>query len=250
MAEHFDYGTDSDIKESGKKGNEKLIPEGDYAARLTAIIHLGVAPKENFAKTASEDIGQAVAVFELVDTDEEKDIFEDDGETHQVLLKDFTLKKGGGKSDMDKIIAFGDPKAQGFDDLIDNVYTVKVVHSKCGKYANLAGFSKGGLSSYPKKFWTSEAESQIKVGHTPFNAITREGIELLHAWNHVADILLKGINYSGSEAERIVEEIRAEEGREDFGKKVKKSKDSSKEEAKPKQKLSEEEDADVEVREY
>ena len=237
----FDYGTGEDIKESGKAGNDKIVPKGDYAARLVGIVHLGVCPKRSFDGKSVDMLPQAVALFELVDTDESKDIFETDGETHQILTKDFTLKKGGGKSDMDKIIAMGDSEATGFDTLIDNVYTLKVVHSNCGKYANIAGFSKGGLAPYPKKFWKSENESQCKIGHVTYDNLNKEAIESLHAWNHIADLLLKGPNYAGSKAEAVVEAIRAEEGREDFGKKVRKA---DKEEAKePAPKLEEGGDA-------
>ncbi len=220
----FDYGTKEEVATGGGV-NEKLIPVGDYAARLTAVIHMGVCPKEKFDKSGVDFTPQAVAVFELVDTDEEKDILEDDGVTHQHLLKDFSLKSSDGKSDMDKIIAFGDSNAEGFDDLIGNVYTVKVVHSKCGKFANLAGFSKGGLSSYPKKFWASEAEAQKTLGHVRFEDITKEAVESLHSWNHVADALVKGKNYIGSKAEEVVKAIQAEEGRENFGTKKKKVKE-------------------------
>lgn len=237
----FDYGTKEEIKESGGAANEKIVPEGDYAARLVAIIHLGVCPKESFDKKSVVDIPQAVAVFELVSNTDPKapegSVLESDGETQQRLTKDFQLKKGGGKSDMDKIIAMGDSDAKGFDDLIDNVYTVKVVHSKCGKFANIAGFSKGGLAPYPRKMWDIEPESQCKIGHVPFEALTKEALEQLHAWNHVADLLLKGVNYKGSQAEKVVNEIRAIEGRENFGTKIKSEK---KEETKAKEKLDEE----------
>jgi hypothetical protein len=220
----FDYGTKEEVS-TGSSMNEKLIPEGDYAARLTMIAHMGVTPKEKFDKSGVDFMPQAVARFELVDTDEAKDIFEDDGETHQSILKDFSLKSSDGKSDMDKIIAFGKAKAEGFDDLIDSVYTIKVKHSKCGKYNNLVGFSKGGLSSYPSKFWKSENKAQTMLGHVKFEDLTKEAIESMHSWNHVADVLVKGRDYAGSQAEKVIEEIRAEEGRENFGTKIKKKKD-------------------------
>jgi hypothetical protein len=250
----FNYGLEDGVEVVVGTGgvNEKLIPAGDYAARLVAIIHLGVCPKKKFKSKEVDMVPCAVAVFELVDNDENKDIYEDDGTTQQHILKDFVIKEGGGKSDMDKIIAFGDSEANGFDDLIDNVYTIKVVHSKCGKYCNLASFTEGGLSSYPKKFWKNENASQIKLGQVKYSELTKEAVELLHSWNHVADLLIKGANYAGSKAEEVIKEIRSEEGREDFGKKVKKSdkKDDKPNETVADKPQPEDDGADVKPSEY
>lgn len=220
------------IAKSEKSTNTKLPEVGDHAARLAGIIHLGVCPKKKFGTQEYINVPIAVAVFEL---QEESDLA-DDGETKLIALKDFIIKDGGGKSDMDKIIAFGKKDAGGFTELIDSVYTINITHSTCGKYANIKQFNEGGIGSYPEKFWDMTGKTQHPIGHIKYTELTKEAVEALHSWNHIADLLVKGQSYSGSKAEEIITAIRSEEGREDFGKKIEKDKKDVKkptEESKP-----------------
>lgn len=205
MAEYegFDYGTE-DVVEAG--GTYKQPEIGDHSARLRSIIHLGMF-RETFNGKLKSPAPQAVAIFELKDEED----FEEDGETPLTLHKAFPLKKGD-RTFTSKLLAALDPKgvAKGFDDLIGMACTVKAAPSKAvdetgkPKYVNF-----GGLAGMPAKF--AKLTDELKpggAGHVRFEDLTKEAILELNPILEVANILMKGENYKGSKAEKIIEEIR------------------------------------------
>lgn len=216
----FDYGVDENEIASGG-GNFKNPEVGDHNAVLRSIIHCGKF-REEFKGELKAEAPQVVAVFELKGSKN----FEDDGTTPLTITKDFPLKKGD-RAFMTKFVSTLDPTgtATGFDDLIGRACTVTISGSKelnedkKPKYVNFK--SMGGITTDPDvlEFMKSKGTFDLALagaGHVPFNAITKEAIMELNPILHVADIIMKGSQYDGSEAQRIIEEIRVENA--DFAK--------------------------------
>lgn len=247
MSNEFDF--DSGLEEGvvvqggGKVKNEKIAAAGDHMARIRSIVHLGQV--ESFYNGESKGVcPRCVIVFEL----KEDDDFETDGETALTITKDIDIKKGDKANISLLLAAFKTPEGntpKNFDEMINSIGTVTVTHSRCGKYANVAAFNKGGVSSLHQKMFPLVGELQGGVGNVKFSEMTTEALEECHAWNHVADQLMVGITYEGSKAQGCVEAIRAQEGREDYAKKdaPKKAKsDKPAEEAAPASAMDEDEE--------
>jgi len=201
----FDFGTDDPIGSTTTFKNPEI---GEHSARLKSIIHCGMC-QEEFKGELKKPCPQVIAVFELKDDTD----FEDDGVTPLYLHKSFALKKGD-KAFMTKFLKALDPKgvAAGFDDLIGAACTVSAVGSKAvnddgqPKYVNF-----GGIAGMPAKFAAMTEELLPGgAGHVPFKDITKEAILELFPVIEVANILMKGLNYEGSKAQTIIEEIRKE----------------------------------------
>lgn len=224
MSFDFNSGVEENVvvNGGGKVKNEVLATAGEHMARIRSIVHIGRV--EGFYEGKSNGIDpMCVVVFELK---EEGDL-ETDGETPLVMTKDIKIKRGD-KSNVALLCnAFtkdDGTQASNFDELIGCAGTVTVTHSKCGKYANIAAFNKGGVSSLHPKMKQLCDPVVGGVGNVKFSELTLEAMEELHAWNHVADLLVKGEDYEGSRAEALVAEIRSQEGRETYGTKVKSEK--------------------------
>lgn len=243
----FDYesgieNADEVVVGGGKVKNEKKAAEGMHEARIADIIHLGIS--ESFDYTTKKSKGffpKAVVVFELMEDDD----FETDGETRLTYAKDFEIKKGEKANFTLLLNAFtkdDGETASNFDELIGCSGNVELVHK--GEYVNMVAWNKGGISSINPKYKKGVSElSAGNVGNVKFNDITVDAVERLHAWNHVADILMQATEYTGSKAEEAVETIRAMEGRAEFA--VKKAKGSAAPAAQkpnPAQEMSEEEE--------
>jgi hypothetical protein len=203
---NFDFGTEHEIKEPGVAFKNPEL--GEHSARLRSLIHCGLF-RETFNKEKKKPFPEVVAVFEL----KEDGDFEEDGVTPLTISKPFPLKKGD-RAFMTKFIKALDPKgeAKGFDDLIGAACTVNCVGSKVKnedgtpKYVNF-----GGISGLPSKFAKMMEPLQVEgVGHVPFDKLTKDAILELNPIREVNMILMEGENYSGSKAEEIINEIRAE----------------------------------------
>ena len=220
--EGFDYGTTEEIKEPG--GDFKQPTEGDHSARLRSLIHVGMY-RETFNKEKKKPFPQVIAIFEL----KEDDDFEEDGVTPLTISKSFPLKKGD-RAFCTKFLAALDPgkKAKGFDDVIGAACTITC---KGGKEKNEDGSPKyinfGGMSGLPAKFAAMLEPLAVKgVGHVPFDQITKAAIMELNPVRDVNMVLMESENYSGSEAEKIINAIRKDNP--DFATRKKKDEDSDK----------------------
>ena len=201
----FDYGT-TPVEAGG--GEFKNPAVGPHTARLRSLIHVGMCIGSYEGKP-KPPAPTAIAIFELKDEED----FEIDGETPLTLSKDFAIKKGD-KTFMTKLLAAIDSKgkAKGFDELIGAACTVDC---KPGKDTNDDGTPKyvnfGSVSAMPEQFKKMVGPlSDMGVGHVRFKDITKEAIMELHPIRHVADILMKSLDYPGSKAEEIINEIRKE----------------------------------------
>lgn len=200
----FDYGATP--ADSGGK-SFKNPEEGKHTARLRSIIHLGMNQEEFQGKTKTP-APMCVAIFELKD---EGDV-DDDGNPLEIH-KPFSLRKGD-KAFATKLIKALDPKgkASGFDALIGAVCEVEIKGSKekdddgKPKYANFGGVSE----LHPKLAAMTEPLAVEGAGHCRFENLTKEAILELRPISEVADLLMTGMNYAGSKAEKIVAEIRKE----------------------------------------
>lgn len=230
----FDYGNgienaDEVVVGGGKIKNEKKAAAGMHEARIRSLVHLGVSESFDWTTKASKGFfPKAVVVFELM----EEDDFETDGETRLVFAKDFEIKKGDKANFTNLLNTFTKDDgtiAKNFDELIGCSGNVELIHK--GEYVNMVAWNKGGISAINPKYKKGVAPlSGHGVGNVKFTEMTVPAVEELHAWNHVADILMQARDYEGSKAQECVESIRSQEGRSEFA--VKKSK-GSKAEAKP-----------------
>lgn len=204
--EGFDYGADP-VEAGG--GSFKNPAVGPHTSRLRSLIHVGMFAG-TFEGKPKPPAPTVIAIFELNDEGD----FEEDEVTPLTSSKDFGLKKGD-KSFMTKLIAALDStgKSKGFDDLIGAACTIDI---KPGKEKNDDGTPKyvnfGGVSAMPPKFakMVTPLVEGLGVGHVRFKDITKEALMELHPIRHVADILMKSIDYPGSKAEAIINEIRKE----------------------------------------
>ena len=226
-----------EIVGGGKVKNEVIAVVGPHPARIRSIVHCGVT--EAFYEGQSKGkTPKAVIVFELKGEGD----FETDGETPLALTKDIEIKKGE-KANIELLrSAFkkaDGTKAANFSELIGCVGSVEVIHSKCGKYANVAAFNKGGVSGLAPMFakMIPPLEAGLGVGNVKYSEMTVAAVEECHAWNHVEDIMMQADGYEGSQVQKCIEEIRAQEGRENFAnreasKKANKSKPTPTDESK------------------
>ena len=212
----FDYGADPVESLSSKQ------PEvGSHMARVRSIIHCG--PVENFYLGDSKGISPNVVVIcELEGSDD----FEDDGVTRLVLDKDMPLKTGD-KATVQKFLKAVDPKTVcgGFDDVIGLPVMIDAVGGKekddkgDPKWVNLSAFS-----SVAKDFISMVPElTEEGVGHVTFANLTKEAILELHPIRHVNKLLMKSVAYEGSNAQKIIDEIK--EANPDFAVPAKKDDD-------------------------
>lgn len=201
----FDYGA-TPVEAGGTDFKNATV--GPHTARLRSLIHVGMFIG-SFEGKPKPPAPTAIAIFELKDEED----FEEDGTTPLVLSKDFAIKKGD-KAFMTKLLAAIDDKgkAKGFDDLIGAACNVDckagttLNEDKTPKYTNF-----GGVSALPDKFKKMvDPMSELGVGHVRFADITKEAIMELHPIRHVADILMKSLDYPGSKAEEIINAIRKE----------------------------------------
>lgn len=214
----FDYGAEPVA--GGKSFKNPLV--GKHAARLRSIIHCGMY-EEVFDKKKKPAAPEIVAIFEL----KEEHDFDEDGTTPLEISKEFPLRKGD-KATLTKFMAALDPDgtAKGFDDLIGRVCELELKGSKeldddkKPKYVNLVGFS----TLHPKLAAITEELSVEGVGHCRFNEITEAAVKELNPIREVANVLIQGLNYTGSKAEAVVEEIR--KSNPDFAKKKAKEEDT------------------------
>lgn len=203
------------LQGGGKVRNTKLPAAGEHMARIRSIIHLGRV--ESFYNGESKGVvPKCVVVFEL----KEDDDFETDGSTPLTITKDIDIKRGD-KANISLLInAF--KKEDGtavtnFDEFIGSIGTVTISHSKCGKYANVVAFNKGGVSSLHPKMFALVGKCVGGVGNVKFSDMTEEALSELHSYNHIADMLCVGEDYEGSKAQQLIEDIRSREGRESYG---------------------------------
>lgn len=219
----FDYGTGVEegveVVGGGKVKNEVKAAEGMHEARIRSIVHLGVSESFDYTTKASKGFfPKAVVVFELK---EEGDL-ETDGETPLVFAKDFEIKKGE-KANLTLLLNTftkdDGTSAKNFEELIGCSGNVELVHK--GEYVNQVAWNKGGVSAINPKYKKGVAPlvTGLGVGNVKFSDMTVAALEELHAWNHVADLLMQSTCYEGSTAQWCVEAIRAQEGREDYAKK-------------------------------
>lgn len=238
-----DFAYDDGVEEGveivggGKVKNEVVAALGPHPARIRSIVHCGVTEAFYLGESKGKT-PKAVIVFELKGDGD----FETDGVTPLVLTKDIEIKKGE-KANIELLrSAFkkaDGTKAANFAELIGCVGSVEVIHSKCGKYANVAAFNKGGISGLAAMFakMIPPLEAGSGVGNVKYSEMTVAAVEECHAWNHVEDIMMAADGYEGSQAQKCIEEIRAQEGRENFAnreasKKSAKSKPTPTDEAK------------------
>lgn len=223
MSNEFDFcsGVEEgvEVQGGGKVHNEKVAAAGDHMARIRSIVHLGRV--ESFHQGQSKGINpRCVVVFELMEDDD----FETDGETRLTITKDIDIKKGD-KANIALLCGAFKVQETGaspkdFEELIGSLGMVNVNHSKCGKYANVTAFNKGGVFPLHPKMYALVDELQGGVGNVKFSDMTVEALEECHAWNHVADQLMVGPDYEGSKAQECVEAIRAQDGREGYADKT------------------------------
>lgn len=222
----FDFNSgienaDTVVVGGGKVKNEVKAAEGIHEARIRSIVHLGVSESFDYnTKKSKGFFPKAVVVFEL----KEEGDFETDGETPLVITKDFEIKKGEKANFTTLLNAFtkdDGTTATTFDELIGCSGNVEIVHR--GDYVNMLAWNKGGITAINPKYKKNVgALSDKGVGNVKYTEINKAALEELHAWNHVADILMKSTEFAGSAAEAAIAEIRAIEGRENYA--IKKAK--------------------------
>ena len=207
MSEDFDYGA-APIAAAGFKNPDV----GNQSARLRSIIHLGTY-SDIFREGGKEEVKKpaphVVMILELTGEDN----MTEDGEQQLTIDKDFPLKTGD-KATATKIRKAFDSKgeASGFNDFIGGCCMVDV---KPGKDKNDDGTPKfvnaGDVTSMPAQFAKMTPALQLAgVGHVTFSNLTKEAILELHPILHVKKILMNSVNYPGSNAEVIVNEMLVE----------------------------------------
>lgn len=214
----YDDGIESGVEVTGggKVKNEVVAVAGPHPARIRSIIHCGVTETFYLGESKGKT-PKAVIVFELKGEGD----FETDGVTPLAITKDIDIKKGE-KANIELLRAAfkkaDGTKAANFSELIGTVGSVEVVRSKCGKYANVAAFNKGGVSGLAPMFakMIAPLTEGLGVGNVKYSEMTVKALEECHAWNHVEDIVMQAEGYEGSQAQKCVEEIRAQEGRENY----------------------------------
>lgn len=207
MSEGFDYGAEP-IAAAGFKNPEV----GNQSARLRSLIHLGTYSdifREGGKTEVKKPAPHVVMILELTGEDN----MTEDGEQQLTIDKDFPLKTGD-KATATKVRKAFDSKgvASGFDDFIGGCCMVDV---KPGKDKNDDGTPKfvnaGDVTSMPPQFAKMTPELQLAgVGHVTFSNLTKEAILELHPILHVKKILMNSVNYPGSNAEVLVNEMLAE----------------------------------------
>ena len=209
---NYEDGLESgtEVQGGGKVKNEVVAAKGDHAARIRSIVHCGVS-EAFFDGQSKGKHPKCVIVFEL----KEDGDFETDGVTPLTVSKDIEIKKGE-KANVELLRAAflkaDGEKASNFNELIGCVGTVKIGHSKDGKYANVVAFNKGGVSGYPRKFAGMLPELVGGVGNVKFSDMTLDALRECHGWYHVQDLMLAADGYEGSVCEQRVTEMRAIEG--------------------------------------
>lgn len=214
----YDDGVEEGVAVTGggKVKNEVIAEAGTHPARIRSIVHCGVTESFYLGESKGKT-PKCVVVFELKGEGD----FETDGETPLAITKDIEIKKGE-KANIELLRnAFkkaDGTKAANFSELIGCVGSVEVVRSKCGKYANVLAFNKGGVSGLAPMFakMIPPLTAGLGVGNVKFSEMTVAALEECHAWNHVEDIMMQADGYEGSQAQKCVEEIRAIEGRENY----------------------------------
>lgn len=207
MSKDFDYGADP-IAAAGFKNPEV----GNQSARLRSIIHLGTY-SDIYREGGKEEVKKpapfVVMILEL--TGDEN--MTEDGEQQITIDKDFPLKTGD-KATATKVRKAFDSKgvASGFDDFIGGCCMVDI---KPGKDKNDDGTPKfvnaGDVTSMPAQFAKMTPALQLAgVGHVTFSNLTKEAILELHPILHIKKILMNSVNYPGSNAEVIVNDMLAE----------------------------------------
>lgn len=180
---------------------------GVHQARIRSIIHLGKCPQIDMVTKKFKGFAhKAVVVFELMEDHD----FADDGETPLTVAKDITIstsKKSGLSILISTFVKDDGTPAQDYNELIGCSGNIELV--KRDKYINCKNWSEGGISSmHPKMRAMLPELSGNGVGNVKFSEITPKALREMHAWNHVADMLMKSENYEGSAGEAAVEEIR------------------------------------------
>ena len=201
----FDYGAEP-VESAGKDFKDPSI--GPHSARIRSIIHMGVF-EEEFQGKKKAPAPIVSVIFELKDEED----FEDDGETPLEVHKMFSLRKGD-KAFLTKFIKAIDPKGEksGFDDFIGLPCQIDMVQGKekkAGSGEHYVNF--GGVTGMLKKLADITDPLTVEgVGHVSFENLTKEAIMELHPISEVANTLMQGLNYQGSGAQAIIDEIRAE----------------------------------------
>jgi hypothetical protein len=180
--------------------------EGTHTARLRSIIHLGMF-EESFQSKKKKAAPEVVFIFELKG---ENDF---DTDSNPLEIDKACPVRTGDRATTTKIIKAINKDAGGFDDLIAGACSVEV---KGGKEKQDNGKPKyvnySGISAIAPEFRNMVPELTVKgVGHVTFENLTEEAIRELHPLRHVADILMKSLNYPGSKAEEIVNKIKADD---------------------------------------
>ena len=201
----FDYGGETPLSAGGMFKQPEV---GQATGRVRSIIHIGRFSKI-WKGTAAPAAPYVAVIFELHDQ------WEDEEETIPLTTSiAFPLKKGD-KANMVKFLNAVDPddKAAGFGDCIGLPASLNMVGSKDKdddgnpKFVNCKE-----VTAVPKSILKHLPELQVKgVGHVAFVDMTKEAVLELNPHLHVAAIMEKAENYKGSQAEKVVAEIRKED---------------------------------------
>lgn len=210
----FDYG--EDLEKGGEGFTRENPKEGDHAARLKAIIHLGKCHRSHAESKDKPPVNMAVAVFELK---EDYDVHSETGEP-LLFAKDFTLMDG------DRSFLHGEfipalvtkedlPNLKSFDDLIGKTCQLKLKGSKelqddgSPKYINFASIS----SLHPKvAALTDPLKDDPLNGHIRLKDLQAGHLDLMNVYNHVQSLMLLSEQWKDGThpAIPLIEEIRKE----------------------------------------
>lgn len=229
----FNFGADP--IQSG--GTLKQAAPGQHEARILGIVHLGMFEDE-FQGKKKPAAPFVCALLELKSGEDEGGTNEDG--TPIVVHKSFPLKKGDRaflNSFMKAILSSEELRQYeagvlegGFEDFIGRPVLVEMEGGKkknddgTPAYTNVKSIVK-----MPPKLAKLCDELENEVGHVTLDDMTKEALYSVPPFEIYGKLELS-VNYPGSKAEEVLEEIREENP--DFG--TKKAKDDDKEEDKPK----------------
>lgn len=192
-----------------KGGSFKTASEGSHNALVRSIIHCGMF-QEEFQGKKKEIAPQVVVIFELKN---KKDV-EEDGVTPLVMSASFALRKGD-KATLTKFCTVLNKQgaATGFDDYIGRHISIDIKGNPrhlnddgSFKYVNIRGYGE----VHEEMADSLKPMAVAGVGHVTFEQMTKEAIMELNPLLEVANIIEKGVNYSGSPAEEIIKTIRVD----------------------------------------
>lgn len=197
----YNYGA-----EPVKTGKSFIQPkEGNYSGRIQSIVHLGMF--EDVYEGRKKDPAPFVAV--TIQFAKQRD--EDDKPLTTHLC--FPLKQGK-KAKLTAFLDAVDPEeaTNGFDDVIGLPLSCAMKGGKDKdddgkpKYVNCVGFSAVDEDFRDAVMPLEEGG----VGHVTFDGMTKEALLEIHPTLHVRKVLMKSLDFKGSKAESLIEEIRKE----------------------------------------